>query len=90
MNQTKQVIQEKRQPLKRQSTYSRAQIIATSRNFHRSSVNHMWLVESEGKEGKFYCVHYLEGELMCDCPAYVYGMTNPCKHILAVCQWEVA
>jgi hypothetical protein len=65
-----------------QSTYSKALVIAVSRSIHKSSRGNVWMVEASQK-GKFYCVQYVEGELLCDCPQFVYrGET--CKHICSI------
>lgn len=78
--------------LRKQSTFAKAQVIAASRSIRRyeSSQGPIWCVESESTRRKFYCVQYIGGELMCDCPAFLYGMTNPCKHQLSVCLKETA
>ncbi|MGH9975060.1 MAG: SWIM zinc finger family protein [Nitrososphaeraceae archaeon] len=74
-------IQERR----KQSTYAKAVCIAASRRIHKSSKGNIWMVESDNPKVKnrFYCVHYIEGELYCDCPAFQFNTTNPCKHIVA-------
>ena len=40
--------------------------------------------------GKMYMVAYVDGEMLCNCGAFEYGMTDPCKHILSVVLIEVA
>lgn len=75
-----------RKAVRKQTTYSKAQVLAVSRNIHKSSVSErdIWCIESESKKNAFYCVQYVEGDMVCDCPAFVYGVTVPCKHISAI------
>ena len=70
------------------STYAKAVGIACSRKIHKSSVSDIWMIESETVKGKFYCVQYIEGELMCDCKAFGFSPDNTCKHILACSLYE--
>jgi hypothetical protein len=78
-------LQELKENVRMQSTYSKAQVIAVSKSIHKSSKGNVWMVESSSVKGKFYKVEYIseEGELMCDCPHFVYrGET--CKHCIAI------
>lgn len=86
MNQVKQIQETKS---KKMSTFAKAQVIEASKRIHKSSVSDIWLIESESVKDKFYKVVYVDGELMCDCKAFEYGMTNPCKHILSLAIKEV-
>lgn len=79
---------------KTMTTFEKAQVIAASRRIHKSSCSDVWMVESDSVKRKFYCVQYVDvegqGEFICDCPAYTYGMTNPCKHIISIAVKEAA
>jgi predicted nucleic acid-binding Zn finger protein len=83
-----QQIQEHKEKVRMQSTYSKAQIIAVSKSIHKSSQGHIWMVEGS-KQGSFYKVEYVNGEVICECPAFAYGAANPCKHVLAISLLEV-
>jgi predicted nucleic acid-binding Zn finger protein len=87
-------IQELKEKIRIQSTYSKAQVIAVSRSIHKSSRGNVWMVESSSQKGKFYKVEYVPEakEIFCECPAFVYanGAANPCKHVLAVSLLEVS
>lgn len=66
-----------------EKTYSKAEGIAVSRRIHKSSCGNMWMVELSNGHG-FYKIEYTpEGEFMCECKAFEYGL-NPCKHIYAI------
>jgi predicted nucleic acid-binding Zn finger protein len=84
-----QQIQELKQQVRMHSTYAKAQVIAASKNIHKSTQGNIWMVEGS-KAGSFYSIQYIEGELMCECPAYVYGATDPCKHVIAISLLEVS
>ena len=80
-----------KQEVRKQSTFTKAQVIAASRRIHKSSCSDVWMIESDTVKGKFYCVQYVAIEegmksktLVCDCSAYTYNVTVPCKHILSV------
>jgi SWIM zinc finger len=69
---------------RKMSTYGKARVIAASREIVRSQCGPMWSIESENSPGHFYKVVYLDEEVICDCPAFEYGMIDTCKHILSV------
>jgi hypothetical protein len=69
---------------RKMSAYGKAQVIAASHEIARLPRGPMWSIESENRPGHFYKVIYPDGEVICDCPAFEYGMTDPCKHILSV------
>jgi uncharacterized Zn finger protein len=75
------------------NTYGKGMVISASREIRKSQegVGHVWRVESESTEGKFYRVEYANetGELTCDCPAFVMNVTVPCKHVIAISSQEV-
>lgn len=70
------------------STYGKAQVIAASREIVRSQCGPMWRVESKGTPGHFNGGVYLDEEVICDCPAFEYVMTDPGRHILSVALLE--
>lgn len=78
MNQFQELKKKVRMP----QTYAKGKAMFESRKIHKSSVGNVWMVESS--KGGFYKVEYLEGEFLCECPAFAYGMTVPCKHIIFV------
>jgi hypothetical protein len=80
-------IQELKEKVRMQSTYSKAQVIACSRSIHKSSKGNVWMVESS--KGGFYKVQYVDGEIIYECPAFAYGAANPCKHAIAIALLEV-
>jgi hypothetical protein len=82
------LIQELKEKVRMQSTYSKAKVIAVSHRIHKSTKGNVWMVESSN--GGFYKVEYIEGELMCEYPAFVYGMTSPCKHIISLAVKETS
>jgi predicted nucleic acid-binding Zn finger protein len=81
-------IQELKTKVRMQSTYGKAQVIAVSKRIRKASLGKMWMVESS--KGGFYKVEYVSGEMVCECPAFVYGMTVPCKHIISVAVKETS
>lgn len=78
-----QEVQEIKMQVRRASTIGKAYVIAASRRIHKSSQGSMWIVEGS-QDRKFYKVEYVSGEMICECPAFTYGMTVPCKHILSI------
>jgi hypothetical protein len=76
-----------KEKVRMQSTYGKAQVIAISRSIHKSSKGNVWMVESS--KGGFYKVQYIDGEVICECPAFAYGAANPCKHAIAISLLEV-
>ena len=70
------------------STYGRAHVIAASREIVRSQCGPLWSIESENSPSHFHKVVYLDEEVICDRPAFEYGMTDPCKHFLSIALLE--
>jgi hypothetical protein len=76
-------IQELKTQVRTQSTYALAKVIAASRRIHKSSCGNIWMVESSNGHG-FYKIEYTsDGEFICECKAFEYGL-DPCKHICAI------
>lgn len=78
-------IQELKTQVRKASTIGKAHVIAVSRRIHKSSQGNMWMVESS-VDGKFYKAEYLEETqgFFCECKAFEYGNSSPCKHILSI------
>ncbi len=56
-----------------------------------TSKDNIWMIEGS-KPGSFYKVEYVDElkEVICECPAFAFGVTNPCKHVLACCALVVS
>jgi hypothetical protein len=78
------------QYIRSRTTYSNAQVVAVTCHIVKSVCEPLWRVQSESDPQRYYKVVYVNKELTCDCPAYIHGLTVPCKHILATCLMEVS
>jgi hypothetical protein len=84
-NETNQ--QQQQQPQQKNKIYAKTVAIASTKRIHKSSMGDIWLVESETQKGKFYKIEYDQelDALRCECPSFMYGEKQICKHIISIC-----